>query len=209
MADNINITQGTGTAIATDDAGSAGHVQIVKLGVSTDGSASPVPSSLDRGLEVDPRTKAVRLSVTPTISAASVYAAADCIGGIMTFSNAARVSGGAIRIESLNMVDKDSELADMELLLFDRDPTTAGTTTITDNVPFDPVDADLAWVVGSFPISWGHYSVYTDNSVACVDNIGIEAVLSGTNLFGVLIARDTPTYSSTSDLIVTLTIRQF
>lgn len=51
MADGVAITAGAGTTIATDDAGGAGHVQINKLAISTDGSASLVPATAD-GLAV-------------------------------------------------------------------------------------------------------------------------------------------------------------
>lgn len=44
MADNVQITAGSGTTIATDDAGAGGHVQIVKLAISTDGSATAIPA---------------------------------------------------------------------------------------------------------------------------------------------------------------------
>lgn len=44
MADNIAITAGSGTTIATDDCTTAGHTQIIKLAVSTDGSATLIPA---------------------------------------------------------------------------------------------------------------------------------------------------------------------
>lgn len=47
MADNVQITAGSGTTIATDDAGAGGHVQLVKLALSADGSATPIPASAD------------------------------------------------------------------------------------------------------------------------------------------------------------------
>ena len=54
MADNIELNAGTGGAvIATDDAGAAGHVQVVKLAVSADGSATVIPADAGNGLDVD------------------------------------------------------------------------------------------------------------------------------------------------------------
>ncbi len=53
MADNVAITAGTGTNIATDDAGAGGHVQIIKLAISTDGSATVIPADAANGLDVD------------------------------------------------------------------------------------------------------------------------------------------------------------
>lgn len=43
MADGVALPA-AGVTAATDDAGAAGHVQLVKLAVSTDGSATPVPA---------------------------------------------------------------------------------------------------------------------------------------------------------------------
>ncbi len=57
MADTITIpATGSGTAtpvVATDDCAAAGHAQIVKLAISTDGSATLVPAEATNGLDVD------------------------------------------------------------------------------------------------------------------------------------------------------------
>jgi hypothetical protein len=47
MADNVAISAGTGTDIATDDAGAGGHVQLFKLAYSADGSRTLVPVDAD------------------------------------------------------------------------------------------------------------------------------------------------------------------
>lgn len=52
MADNIQITAGTGTTILTDDC-TTGHAQIVKLAISTDGSATLLPADGTDGLLVN------------------------------------------------------------------------------------------------------------------------------------------------------------
>lgn len=55
MADTITLSAGTadGAVVATDDAGAAGHVQIVKLAVSADGSATAIGADNTNGLDVD------------------------------------------------------------------------------------------------------------------------------------------------------------
>ena len=50
MADGVAITAGSGTTILTDETGS-GHAQVMKLGISTDGSATLIPATAD-GLAV-------------------------------------------------------------------------------------------------------------------------------------------------------------
>jgi hypothetical protein len=57
MADTLTTTTTvstipSGTVIATDDAGAAGHVQVVKLAVATDGSATAIPAD-SNGLKVN------------------------------------------------------------------------------------------------------------------------------------------------------------
>lgn len=52
MADNVELNAGSGGATcATDDCGAAGHTQIVKLAVATDGSATLIPADAN-GLQV-------------------------------------------------------------------------------------------------------------------------------------------------------------
>lgn len=52
MADGVPITPGVGATVATDDAGASGQVQIVKLALSADGSATPIAAD-SNGLDVD------------------------------------------------------------------------------------------------------------------------------------------------------------
>lgn len=54
MADGVAITAGSGTTILTDDTGASGHAQVVKLGISTDGSATLLTADNTNGLLVNP-----------------------------------------------------------------------------------------------------------------------------------------------------------
>lgn len=59
MADGVTYQSGTlatpaaGIEVATDDCGAAGHTEIVKLAISTDGSATLIPADATNGLDVD------------------------------------------------------------------------------------------------------------------------------------------------------------
>lgn len=53
MADNVQITAGSGTAIKTDDLGAGGHVQYVKLMDGTDNGSGVIPGDASNGLDVD------------------------------------------------------------------------------------------------------------------------------------------------------------
>lgn len=199
MADNTEINAGNGVVVATDEGSGGEHYQKVKLVDGTADSTSVIPGSDTKGLRVDPRGSTTLIAVTPTIST-SAYQAKDAIGGVMTFANAARLSAGGGIVESLVIVDKDQELAAMDLVLLSA--TVAGTTT--DNAAWDPTDADLANVVGVIPILSGDYADFNDNSVASRSGIGMAYTCASTSLFGVLVARSAPTYTGTSDISVIL-----
>lgn len=199
MADNVQITQGSGTIIGTDDI-SGIHYQYVKLTDGTLNSAIAIKGSVAKGLYVDPRGSTDRISATPTVSNGSIYAAKDAIGGIMTFANAARATGQGGSLESVTIVDKGQQMAALDLVLFNASPS----GTFTDNATSDPSDADLATVVGVIPFVVGDYFDFSDNSVAFRSGLGIVYDCADTSLFGVLVSRGTPTYTSTSDVIVAL-----
>jgi hypothetical protein len=153
--------------------------------------------------QVDPRLKIIRSQVTPTVSTSPAYSAKDAIGGLLTFSNAARASGGSIHIEAIQIVDKGQQRSDIDVVLFDRTFTAP-----TDNSIFAPTDAELLTCVGVIPVLFGDYSDFSTNSIATINMIGLSVVLNGVDLFGALVARGIPTYTSTTDIVVTLDIVQ-
>lgn len=199
MADNVQITEGAGTYIATDDL-SGIQYQIVKLCDGSLNSAAAIKGSVAKGLYVDPHGSTNRISATPTVSSGSIYAAKDAIGGIMTFADAARATGEGGILESVTIVDKGQQMAALDLVLFNASPS----GTFTDNATSDPSDADLTTVVGVIPFVVGDYFDFSDNSVAFRSGLGIAYDCAATSLFGVLVARGTPTYGSTSDVVVVL-----
>lgn len=202
MADNFGITTGSDATISADDVGGV-LFQNVKLDIGAGGATTPVVAggTSSDAIPVVPRYKRSRLSVTPTIST-SIYAAKDAVGGIMTFANAARSSAGSGVIRAVTVIDKGQQMAALDLVLFDQ--TIAG--TVTDNNPFDPDDATLANTIGWVAIAaTTGYKDFNDNSVAFAQ-CEIPYVCAATSLFGALVARGTPTFTSTSDLVVVLTV---
>jgi len=214
MADNIAISSGSGTTVATDErtiGAVAAHVQRVAPSLGPEGTHTGNLSgrlvdgtASEAAAYVDPRLKVVRLAVTPTISTSPAYTAKDAVGGLMTFSNAVRASGGSGTLLAVQVEDKGQQMKDLDLVLFDRTLTAP-----TDNSIFAPSDAELATCIGVIPITAGAYADFSTNSVAdAYAGLPKPFVLNGTDLFGVLVARGTPTYTSTGDLVVTLTIQQ-
>lgn len=140
-----------------------------------------------------------RITVQPTVSTTPAYTAKDSVGGKLTFTNAARTSGGSITIQTAVIIDRSQQMPVLELVLFDRDFTASN-----DNAAFDPTDADLAYCVGVIRIS--DYADFNDNAVAVRAGIGLTAKLEGTDLYGQLVTRSAPTFVATTDIVVALTV---
>lgn len=200
MADNVPITAGSGTNIATDDVSSV-HYQRIKLDAGGNGVSAPVEdAAVPSVLLPVSGGKVSRLVQTPTVTAGA-YSANDAVGGLLTFANAARASGGGIIIDAITLIDLASQAAVLDLVLFDQT-----FTNTADNAAFDPSDADLANVIDVIQVST--YATFADNSVGYRKGLGIACKLAGTSLFGQLVTRGTPTYAGTSDITVIAHVRQ-
>lgn len=208
MADNSIRTPGVGENIRTIDRSSVkSGVSVLDVG-GTNGErfAGATQKETDWGLWVDQRPSVVSIPITPTVSTTPAYTAKDCVGSYMSFTSAVRASGGSGLLRRVLLGDLGAQNADLDLLFFNQ--SISGTTTATDNSVFDLADGDIGKFIGMVPIATGFYSVLNDNSVADIP-CGLEFTLSGTTtLTGLLIARSTPTYASTTDLVVTLEIER-
>lgn len=188
MADNVAINAGIGTTISTDQrtvAGTAVHEQIVIAGKNL-----------------------TRIQVTPVIDT-SAYATGDCLGPLQTVTGACRFSGGGGEILAVTIVDKtQAQRAAIDLLFFDRTVTTAA-----NNAPFQCSDADMLFSLGLIAVATGDYNTAWPgtplNSLATkVLATPHPIITSATDLFMQAIVRGTPTYTSTSDIVISLVIRQ-
>lgn len=198
MADNVPITAGTGTNIAADDVSSVFY-QRIKLDAGDDGATSPVVDKAVPTVLLPTGGKAVAITQVPTVGTAA-YVAKDAVGGLLTFANAARASGGSIVVDAVCVVDKSQSMGSMELVLFN-----VTLTAPTDSSVFDPTDTEILTCVGVVPITI--WSDFNDNSVATRSGLGLTAVLAGTSLFGVLVARSG--FSLTNgDIQVMVTVTQ-
>lgn len=144
------------------------------------------------------------LAVTQ-VTNASAYEAGDAVGGKITITNAMRTSGGTGILQSIHLVDKANQKAAMELLIFDSDPSAA---TITDDTAF-AYSTDISKQIARISIAASDYT--TINSIATVNLGGLSKVLKASgsvNLYAALVTTGTPTYVSTSDIIITFGILQ-
>jgi len=219
MADNVAITAGSGTNIAADDISSVLY-QRVKMTIGGDGTNTgdlagrQVSGATDVAAYFDPRPYRSIFSITPAISSSPAYSTGDCLGAVNTVANAARVSGGGGVIQSITVLDKtQAQRSAFDILLFN-----SSITATTDNAAFAGSDADMAKCVGIISVLTTDYNTAFAgtplNSVAFKPNT-ITATYpqsmaipyncsGGTSLYVQFVVRGTPTYTSTTDLIVQL-----
>lgn len=206
MADDLTLPA-TGAAVGTDEVdlgGGAVHVQYVKLVDGTEEGTDRLPGSAARGLAVEPRARASRIQVSSSglTTATNAYVAADQMGAILEFPNAARAAGGTGTIQSATLLDKAAIVGAVDLFLFDRTVTVA-----TDNAAAAFSDADMAFCLGilRFPPP----IVNANNGLAAIEASGLGFDLDGTSLFGAMVTRSGHTFfGAASDLVVSLHVVQ-
>lgn len=209
MADNVNITPGTGATVATDDIGGVQH-QRVKVVAGADGTAvgdltgRTVDGGTGAAIAVDPRPKVSRVKVSSAglTTATTAYVAGDQLGTILEFTNAVRSSGGSAVIQSATLVDDAAIVGAVDLFLFDRSVTLAA-----DNAAAAFSDADMQNCLGV--LSFVPPKTNANNGVATLAIAGLAVVANATSLFGALVTRAGHTFfGAVDDLTVSLVIAQ-
>lgn len=187
MADNVPITAGVGTSVATDDVSGA-HYQRMKLATSEDGSADGYGDD-DKGA-----TRALWVVLRPNVVtsqqnsagltiATTAYSAGDVLGDGWSFTGAARATGGTGRVTGAVLLDVADKINGVDLYL------AATTVTLgTDNAAPSISDADAAKL--------GHVIELPDavdlggSRLAQVHGLDVPYLCDATTLYVCAIARD-------------------
>jgi len=146
-------------------------------------------------------SEGITISQTPTVTAGA-YAANDAVGGLLTFANAARESGGGGVVKDVIILDDAGQDAAMELWLFN-----ATFVAMADNALWAPSEADLRKLVAIISTTDGAWFAAGTPSAARVE-VSQRYDLAGTSLFGQLVTRGTPTFAATDDISVVLGLLQ-
>lgn len=149
-------------------------------------------------------TKSVAISQTLTVTASSAYTSGNEVGGLSTFAGAVGTAGSGI-VQSIRATSKSVQTGPLKLYLFNVNPTN---TTWTDKTTPAINAADVSSVIGVYSLSstdsgLGTHTIYT------LDGVGKAfSIASGTSLYGVLVTTGTPTFGSSSDIVVTINVLQ-
>lgn len=132
------------------------------------------------------------------------HANGDAVGGVLVFegvTTSETVLG--ITVDSVVIIDKAGVEPDLDLVLF-RNAVSAP----TDADPFDPSALDIEYYLGHVPIRATDWTSFVANGGATVRDVGLNTVLTGQDLYGVLVARETYTPTGTDDLTVYVNVRR-
>lgn len=202
MADNVDITPGSGKTVRTDEVGGV-QIQVMKIALGADGSEDllldsgqqtmanslPIVIASDQGiLSIGGTSVQIDLTVA---SAASAYSSGDMVGAELTLTNIARINGGTGKITGIRVEDDAAQSVACELWIFD-----TAITEPADNAAWSISDADIANIVTVVPVSAYYASAL--NSVAPIPNLSIPFKCTGStrDLKLCLVTRGAPTYTA-------------
>ncbi len=140
------------------------------------------------------------ITVTPVTSASPDYSIGEAVGGKQTLTSAVRVSGGKAIWDSLFAIDRANVKPQMELLIFDSDPTGAG-AAYTDNatVAFGTGDADK--LLHRHTIVTADWITVGGIALLSMGNLRKVCKASGsTNLYAVAVATAAINLAATNDM---------
>lgn len=142
-----------------------------------------------------------QVQVVPTVST-SAYTAGNVVGGLLTFANA--VSGTVLSgvLTSVSVTTRSTQTAGFKLYLFSASP--AG--TFTDRTAPVIAAADALLLLDVITLGAADSGLGSAVTTYNTDAISRSLVLAGTSLFGVLITTGTPTFSTTTNVAVTVSV---
>ena len=148
---------------------------------------------------------ATSYETTPVVDTA-IYASGDRLGSILTLTDFFQKYNRSAEITGLSLLDKSKQKSVLNLLLFDDLPTVAS----ADNVALDITDAEMAdKCLGYIPIAAADYKDIANSSIATV-RLDAPLLVTGrsTTLYALFLSGGTPTYTSASDLVLRLHVKQ-
>lgn len=143
-------------------------------------------------------------SSNPTITASSAYTAKDSVGGLLTFTGVTCPTSHNGRIIAVQVWDTADQAVEYDLVLFSSNPTGS---TITNKTATNIVLADFAKVLPIINLATTDHFSYSATGLSSLSSLGSSAFSVTTTpdagtLYGALVTRGTPTYTSTTGVTI-------
>ena len=208
MSDNTIISAQTGGDTIRDLARQSGSVKTQVFQLDVGGPSANAENLITVGQQTKAGGIPVTLSsdvtasvtVTPTVTAAA-YSTGNEVGGLLTFTSAVGAALGGI-VQSIAVTSKSIQTTGLKLYLFSANPSNS---TWTDKSTPAINVADLPGLLGSYTLGSADSGLGT-MTVWNLDGISKSFRSTTTSLYGVLVAVGTPTFASTSDVSVTVSV---
>lgn len=145
-------------------------------------------------------------SQTLTVTASSPYSIGDCVGGLISYTTAARIAGGAGKIIGVLLSDKAIQNALYDILFFDANPTLS---TFTDKNTAALSASDISKLIGS--VSVLSYRDTAGQSFSKLDTNLPFKLASGQIVYAAVVIRGdgaVPTYATIGDIFTKIWISQ-
>jgi hypothetical protein len=143
-----------------------------------------------------------QVQVTPTVTSASAYTAGNVVGGLLTFTNAVNSTVLSGVLESISIAVKSLQTTSFKLYIFKGVPS----TTFTDKTAPAIVTGDATNLLDVYSFTTPDNGLGNNVTLYYSDAINRSLVLTNSSLYAVLICLGTPTFTSTTDVIVTASI---
>jgi hypothetical protein len=147
--------------------------------------------------------KAKTITVQPPISI-QAYAVGQVIGGVMTLTGALRAAILSGTLMGIQVVEKSTQKAPMDIVIFSQNPTAANFADRTAPVWTN----DYGNIISITNLVAANYSTLSASAGACLGNLYKKVTGLNTNLYAVAICNGTPTYASVSHLYFTFFFEQ-
>lgn len=142
------------------------------------------------------------VAVVPTNSL-SAYTAGYVVGGLLHFQNVFGASFSGV-LSDILIASKSVQTTTYKLYLFSQNPTH---TTWTDHAAPSINASDLPYLLGVWTSGAADSGLGTETTNQ-TDNVNAQIHSVNQDLYGVLVCVSTPTYTSTTDLTVSLAVKQ-
>lgn len=166
--------------------------QLGTLGTNTASSSVPVTLPTDGA--------PISLAQTPVVTASS-YTTGFEVGGLMTFSSIGRAPNSSGIIQDVTLTSKTVQTAEFDIYLFNSNPSNS---TWTDHASPAINAADVSKLIGVVKMTKNYSGLGTHTIYKPDETTFAPIPFSGATLYAVMVVVGTPTFGSTSDLVVTL-----
>jgi hypothetical protein len=153
-------------------------------------------------LPVSAHTISARILVTPTL-ASGAYTPGLAVCPLLTFANAFGAATTGV-LQSISIAIKSTQTATFNFYTFISAPTAP-----VANTAYAISTADAAKILGVYTLSNADSGCGANSTIYNLDGIGAQIDSSSTSLFAILmLASGTPTFTTTSDMIISVGVLQ-